>query len=72
MALQLQALPAFADGQGFSSQHPHGGSQQFGTPVPEDLMPSSDLHSTRHADDTDTGIQAKHSNTQNEIKKLCV
>lgn len=47
-----------------------GGSQQFATPVPEDSMPSSNLHSTRHTNDTDTGIQVKHSNTQNKINKV--
>lgn len=47
-----------------------GGSQQFATPVPEDSMPSSNLHSTRHTNDKDTGIQVKHSNTQNKINKV--
>jgi hypothetical protein len=34
---------ALARGPEFDSQHPCGGSQPSITPVPEDLMPSSDL-----------------------------
>jgi hypothetical protein len=30
--------------RGPGSQHPHGGSQLSETPVPGDLMPSSDFH----------------------------
>lgn len=69
MALQLRALPAFTDNQGLSFQDSHGGSHHFATPLAEDLMPSSDLHSTRHTNDIETAIQVKHSNTQNKINK---
>ena len=43
MGQQLRALAALAEDPTFSSQHPHGGSQQSVTPVPEDQIPLSSL-----------------------------
>lgn len=40
----LRALASLSEDLGFGSQHPHGGSQLSVTPVPGDLMASSDLH----------------------------
>lgn len=41
--LQLIAFAALSENLGLGPQHPSGGSQCSATPVPEDLMASSDL-----------------------------
>ena len=43
MAQWLMALVALAEGLGFGSQHPHGGSQPSLSPVPGNPILSSDL-----------------------------
>ena len=47
MAHQLRAFVALTEDPGSVLQHPHRGSQLI-TPVPEDLMPFSDLQGTTH------------------------
>jgi hypothetical protein len=61
MAQWLRALVALAEGQ-LDSQHPHGGSQPFITPVSETLMPSF-VHCGHHG-----YMVHKHVSRQNTHK----
>lgn len=51
----------FSRGAKFNSHYPHGGSQLSETPVPEDVVPSSDSMTTKYIHGTWTYLKAKHS-----------